>query len=136
VDLRLQDEIFAHTEDVATWHAAAKGEKVDWAALYKNYNSTLDTPGNCCWRELLEAFPDALLLHSKLKPERWYESTLETVYTTSTQYPLLHQLFVPWTRLWTDMLNIFVWQGVFGGRFLDKEYAISVYNQREKDVSH
>lgn len=38
-------EFFVHPEQVSPWHAAARGEAVDWAALLAGYDAVVDWPG-------------------------------------------------------------------------------------------
>jgi hypothetical protein len=73
-------EVFGHPESVPTWHAAARGESVDWADLLADYAAIVDWPGGAFWPELSEAFPDAVVLLSTRDPERWYESARATIF--------------------------------------------------------
>jgi hypothetical protein len=38
-------EVFAKPEHVGLWHAAARGEPVNWEALFRGYQATVDCPG-------------------------------------------------------------------------------------------
>src|SRR5215204_510084 len=73
-------EVFEHPESVPTWHAAARGEAVDWSALLADYTATVDWPGAAFWPELTEEFPDAVVLLSTRDPARWYESARSTIF--------------------------------------------------------
>jgi len=73
-------EIFVHPEQVPAWHAAARGEAVDWPALLADYAAVVDWPGASFWPELTEAFPDALVLISNRDPQAWYESARNTIF--------------------------------------------------------
>ena len=53
-------EVFVHPEHVAVWHAAARGEPVDWHALFAGYAAAVDWPVGSFWPEVSAAFPDAL----------------------------------------------------------------------------
>lgn len=61
------------------WEKAAQGE-ADWDALYAGYNSAVDWPTASFWRELSEAYPDALFVISNRSAESWYESFSETIH--------------------------------------------------------
>ena len=39
----------------------------------------VDYPGCKFWRELIDYYPDAKVLHSIRDPERWFESTQATI---------------------------------------------------------
>jgi Sulfotransferase domain len=129
-------EVFKNPQHMSVWYAAAKGEQVDWLAFFEGWEATVDAPGSSVWRQLLTAFPDALVLHSVLPPERWYNSFFETVWThTPTMYPRWVQALVPWTRKMTYMQQKLMLEDDFQGRFADREYAISVFNKRIEEVS-
>jgi Sulfotransferase domain len=129
-------EVFKHPQHMSVWYAAAEGEKVDWVAFFEGWEATVDAPGSSVWRELLTAFPDALVLHSVLPPERWYSSFFQTVWThTPIMYPKWVQALVPWTRKMTYMQQKLMFEDDFHGRFADHEYAISVFNKRIEQVS-
>ena len=75
-------EVFGHPEHVAVWHAAARGEKVDWNALMSGYVAAVDWPAGAFWPELSEAYPDALILHSTRDAEGWWKSASNTIFPT------------------------------------------------------
>eukprot|EP00953_Heterococcus_sp_UTEX-ZZ885_P005615 3497-Heterococcus_DN1.PRE.2 len=131
-------ELLKRPEQLPVWCAAVKGEKVDWVAFFDGWESCVDAPGCCVWRELVTALPEALVLHSVLPPERWYESMYNTIYSSfviKPMYPAWLQLMVPKAKRMTDMANSRIWQGMFDERFSDREYAISVYNKHTEEVS-
>src|SRR5262245_32363923 len=71
-------EINSLPEDVPLWTKAAKGEKVDFAAILEGWESAVDWPVCSFYRELMEIYPDAKVLLSVRDPESWYESVLDT----------------------------------------------------------
>ena len=42
--------------------AAARGEKIKWAQLFKGYQSSLDFPACLFWKEQMQAFPKAKVI--------------------------------------------------------------------------
>jgi hypothetical protein len=46
-------EVFANPGHVQVWDAAARGEPVDWGALFRGYQATVDWPGCNFYREYL-----------------------------------------------------------------------------------
>ncbi|TMK98014.1 MAG: sulfotransferase family protein [Actinobacteria bacterium] len=79
-------EVAAHPADAARWHAAVRGERVDWDALLAGYAATVDWPASAFWRELLEANPRALvLLSTREHAEQWWESAARTIIPTVSQ---------------------------------------------------
>src|SRR3954463_2967084 len=57
-------EVFEHLDHVPIWHAAIRGEAVDWSSVLDGYLAIVDWPGAACWRSLAAAHPDAVVLLS------------------------------------------------------------------------
>jgi hypothetical protein len=73
-------EVFERPRSVPLWHAAARGEAIDWGALMSEFSATVDWPGAAFWRELAEANPDAIvLLSTRATPEQWWASMERTI---------------------------------------------------------
>ncbi|MGH6890405.1 MAG: sulfotransferase family protein [Rhizomicrobium sp.] len=73
-------EVFKHPEHVASWHRAMLGEEPDWNRLFEGYAAAVDWPAAACWPELMQAFPEALVLLSVRDPQAWWESANETIF--------------------------------------------------------
>lgn len=73
------EEVMKHPEQIPLWHAAGRGEKVDWEKLLAGYRSTVDWPSAQFWAELARAFPKAKVVLGVRDPERWYESFSNTI---------------------------------------------------------
>ncbi|HYF46094.1 MAG TPA: sulfotransferase, partial [Acidimicrobiales bacterium] len=73
-------ELMAHPEQIPTWHAAVRGEAVEWPTFLDDYGAIVDWPGAAFWRELVEAFPDAVVLLSTREPHAWYDSARSTIF--------------------------------------------------------
>ncbi|QIN78588.1 sulfotransferase family protein [Rubrobacter marinus] len=126
-------------EHVEAWTAAARGETVDWRSLLEGYRSALDWPAASFYEELAEAYPEARVILTVRDPDRWYESTLNTIYgVPKTPYasPVLSflRLVAPKTRHATRMTEGVIWDGAFSGRFEDREHAIGVYERHIEEV--
>ena len=76
-------EVFEHTESIPLWIEAGAG-RADWDAIYGPYAATVDFPGSKFWRELAEFYPHAKVLHSVRDPEKWFESTQETIFSPNS----------------------------------------------------
>ena len=80
------------------------GLQHDWSQVYSKYTATVDNPGCCVWRELVQTYPDAkviLTLHPR-GPEAWYESTIDTIFFTESmwQFKVLELLTPFRTKTW------------------------------------
>ena len=83
------------------------------------------------------------MLLSVRDPERWYESAYETIYRMSSpdgeerRRALLDTLppeVADQMRAAGPFIDELIWQGAFGGRFADREYAIGVFNAHNEAV--
>lgn len=115
----------------------SEGEQHDWNTVFANYTATVDYPGCCAWRELHAAYPDAkvlLSLHPK-GAETWYQSVMDTIYFTETQWQFkLLAVFVPFLRKLRTMNHKLVWQGMHQGNMPNKAAAIQRYNDHIAEV--
>lgn len=73
-------EVFAHPEHVPLWHAAARGEAVDWEAIFAGYRAGVDWPQGSLWEEIAAAFPDAIILLSLRDTDAWWRSASATIF--------------------------------------------------------
>ncbi|MFQ5698703.1 MAG: sulfotransferase family protein [Myxococcota bacterium] len=125
-------EVMAHPEHSPLWSAAGDGEPVDWDTLFEGYRAAVDWPACRFWRELAQAFPAARIVLSVREPERWYESARATIFQ-AMQLPLPPEA-PEWVRAQRDMARKLVLEQTFGGRFEDRDHAIAVYQQHNRDV--
>ena len=74
-------EVFNHPDHVPMWHAAAVGDPPDWDRLFDGYVAGVDWPVGAFWRELMAAYPDALVLLSTRKDAAtWFRSGSDTIF--------------------------------------------------------
>jgi len=128
------EEVLKTPAHVPTWNDHANGKPVDWHRLFAGYHSAVDFPASIAYRELVEVFPEAKVIHTVRDPDRWYESTLETIYQGSTLAPGWLKRVAPRTREWADMADNLIWDGLFEGRFEDREFAINKFNSWTEEV--
>jgi len=70
-----------HLDHVPHWHEAVRGNEPDWGYIFGDYAATVDWPGGAFWRELSEAYPDALILLSKREStDAWFRSADQTIF--------------------------------------------------------
>ncbi|RFU41864.1 sulfotransferase family protein [Actinomadura logoneensis] len=117
--------------EIRLWRAAANGGTVDWDEVYRGYRSTVDWPGARFWRELAGHFPEAKVILGVRDPDSWYESALGTIYraavdTSSAASSVLTEM--------REMSREVVWDGLFDGRFADREHALRVFEEHMVDV--
>lgn len=127
------EEVLRHPAEGREWVRIARGGTPDWAQLMARYGSCVDFPASIVWKQLLEAFPDAKVLHTVRDPERWYDSTRSTIFRSG-------DFITGWVRAATpagypvEIARRMVWDGLFDGRFEDRAHAIAVYERWTTDV--
>lgn len=73
-------EVGAHPEEVPFWHAAIRGEIVDYRTVLDGYTAIVDYPGAAVWHQLADAFPEApVLLSTRASAEQWWQSASATI---------------------------------------------------------
>lgn len=127
-------EVLKRPSHIRAWHDVGNDRPVDWHRLFADFSSTVDFPASVVYRDLLTAFPEAKVIHTVRDPERWYASTHETIYRARTMFPRWLVASVPIIRTWLEMSDALVWQGLFDGRFEDRDHAIAVYERHTAEV--
>jgi hypothetical protein len=124
--------LFEDPEQIPMWQAASRGEPVDWAQVYAKYRSTVDWPGARFWREIADAFPEAKVVLTVRDPESWFESAAGSIHAAALAPPPADADEVYFGL--RDMALEVVWDGVFDGRFTDKEHALKVVAEHDAAV--
>jgi len=76
-------EVFGDDDAVATWSRAVDGDLPDWHAFFADYRATVDWPAAAFWREISDAYPDALVLLSTRDADGWWKSANDTIFQVS-----------------------------------------------------
>jgi hypothetical protein len=134
--------VMDHPDRLVLWQAAAAGEPVDWQAVYAGYQSSVDWPGAAFWRQLTTAFPEAKIILTIRDADGWYQSVSKTIYPmfgSDSGGPVDElvteaRAVVPGFDVFTAFHRQVIWDGLFAGRFADREYAIDVYTKHNADV--
>lgn len=128
-------DIVSDEQRLRQWESVVcDGERPDWNALFDGCRSAVDGPCAVYYEQLAEAFPDAKVILTVRDAESWWRSTYDTLYQfvlRSAEHPPApgsHQ-----ARL-LRVTSAMVWDGLFGGRFTDQEYAMEAYRRHNEDV--
>ena len=118
-------EVIGDPEQPPFWTARAAGEMVDWHDVFARYTAQVDFPGAAVWPELVDAFPEAKVIHTERPEDDWWASYSMTIgkfwmhYRTLPVPPELVDLFATMEKLLAT--------GVFGGA--DRETCIAAYRR-------
>jgi hypothetical protein len=78
-------EVFPRPAHFGLWTAAARGEDVDWDALFDGFGAAVDWPSAAFWKELSEVYPDSIiLLSTRDSAEAWWKSASETIFRVAS----------------------------------------------------
>ncbi|MBK8958473.1 MAG: sulfotransferase family protein [Proteobacteria bacterium] len=117
-------EVREHPEHIPLWHAAARGEALDWQGLLGGYQAAVDWPASAFWPEISAAFPDAIILLSTRSAESWWKSASETIFPATLSAP---------DSAWRRMID-----AMFANRFTtaidDKDASIAAFEAHNRKV--
>src|SRR5579871_2577759 len=118
-------EVFQHPEQVPSWNAAAHGKMPDWNQLFEGYAAAVDWPAAAFWPELMEAFPDALVVLSIRDTRAWWESAHETIFNAIPHSPPNSE--------WFDMIQTLL-STRFTGAITDAEACMAAFDRHNAQV--
>jgi hypothetical protein len=116
-------EVTAHPEQKRLWRAMVAGAAPDWDRLFEGYASCVDLPSAWYWRTLIDVYPDAKVVLTLRDSESWWKS-----FEHIAREVVIHSDD-------PESLGVtLVANQVFGGRPLDREHAIAVYETHNAAV--
>jgi hypothetical protein len=134
-------ELLENPQQVHYWEDANQGKPIDWNSLFQGYQAIVDFPGYRHYKELVHYYPDAKVLLSVRDPEKWYESTYNTIYQAkpSLGQNILMGFKLPFSPRLQQLVRVFkmgnkVWEKDFSGRFEDKAFALEVFHRHNEEV--
>jgi hypothetical protein len=128
-------DVISSEERLRQWeNIVCDGQPPDWEVVFDGYTSAVDGPCAIYYRQIMEAFPQAKVILTVRDAERWYQSTYDTLYQFALRNredpagPGSRQ-----SRLYR-VTNTMVWDGLFAGRFTDKDHATEVFRRRNQEI--
>jgi predicted naringenin-chalcone synthase len=118
-------------ESASHWARIANGEQIDWREAFESWGSTVDWLGARFYPEMLAAWPQAKVILSVRDPQAWYESCYASLHATRDMpaaqagggaSPVLRAV------------DSAIWEGLFEGRFDEREWAIEVFERHRMEV--
>ena len=124
-------EVRDKPELLPDWEAAARGEKVNWDSVFRNYRSQVDWPGARYWWELARHFPKAKVILSVRDPDAWFDSVQATIVPflgARGKHPAPHVNAI------AEMGHHTVSVQIFDDRLSDRDHAIRIFRQHIAEV--
>lgn len=125
------EEIFRNGQHRKQWSQFALGEiEMDWETLFADYAATVDFPSCAYYRELTEAFPDALVILSVRDLDSWANS-----WTGLWLYLRFFRLlrWIPWVGQIVNILDHIIRDRTFHGD-MSREGVIATHKMHLKTV--
>jgi hypothetical protein len=98
-------EVFAQPDSVPLWMQAGTG-KADWDAIFGAFHAVVDYPGALFWREMAAHYPNAKIVHSVRDPDRWFESTQETIFAARSPGMMPPAPFKPFFEMIYEKIGV------------------------------
>jgi hypothetical protein len=120
-------ELFADPSRVPGWLAAADGHP-DWEAVFNGFPATTDYPACSFWRELAAACPQAKVILTVRDPDKWFESTQETIFSEPMSERIRN----------SPMKSFFektVWKA-FGDKIHDRAFMTAEFKRHNAEVQN
>ena len=127
-------EVMPRAEQVNWFKRAGAGEEVDWDVVFDDFQAACDWPSAKFHKELAAKYPDAKIVLSVRDANKWYDSTLSTIFAATESIPRWLRWLSPRMRAIHEMVTRVVWEGEFNGRFTDEAYAKQVFLQHIEEV--
>lgn len=118
-------EVFMHPDSVPLWVAAGDG-KPDWDAIFDGYTSMVDHPGCQYWRQLIDHYPDAKVLHTVRDADKWFDSTQATIFSLDS--PAMQPMGGPMKDFFDDV------HGWYGGDIHDRAFMVDFFARHTAEV--
>jgi hypothetical protein len=100
--------VLADLDQVNLWMAALNGQP-RWDEVFAGFQSTVDWPGGYFYEELMEVYPEALVLLSVRDPQTWAKSACDTVWSVRHGESLMRLLSSAWGEVdpqWRGFLEM------------------------------
>jgi hypothetical protein len=135
-------ELLNHPEQIVYFEKAERGEPVEWDELFKGYRSACDFPIIQYYKQILEKYPDAKVVHTTRDPEAWYKSMSETIFwvTQPSLGRMIKMIFsLPFSSTLRKRFRVLRFNGtmvskIFGKDVKDKTKIINFFNEYNREV--
>jgi hypothetical protein len=125
------EEVMKHPEEIPQWHAAGRGEPVDWNGLLAGYGAAVDWPSAQFWRELATHWPKAKVILTVRDTESWYRSIAGTILVLMARRAEAPN---PTVRAILDMTDDVIAKRAFAGRLDDADHVKRSFERHNAEV--
>jgi hypothetical protein len=134
--------VLGDLDQVELWMDTLAG-KAQWDEIFAGFQSTVDWPGGFFYEELMDVYPDALVLLSVRDPQRWAKSAHDTIWSVRHGESLMRLLSSAWGEVDTkwarflEMVDALLWtgKGTFAGAHASEQQlaaGMEAFNEQVK----
>lgn len=121
-------EVFGRTDDAGVWRRAFDGDPPDWRVFLDDFRAVVDWPAVSFWREMSDAFPDALVLLSVRDTDAWWASANGTIFDVMRHGAPSDPAMLEWWEMTQRMM------AAFSPDWTDRATATAAYERHNDDV--
>ena len=122
-------ETFGRPDDIPVWHRAVNGDLPNWRTFLADYAAAVDWPVAAFWREIGDAFPDAIVLLSTRDVDAWWTSASNTIFKIVGNEVAAEEITGAQQSMAADMLT-----KRFTPRWMEEDEAKRAFEQHNADV--
>lgn len=115
----------------ALWGRALAGDTIDWRTLFQGYSSAVEWPAVSFLPALLDEFVECQVVLTLRDSESWWESASATIFP-ALEATAFHP--DPDSRARGELKRALILHGMFDGKYMDRDHAISVYESHIESV--
>ena len=121
-------EVITHPSHIKLWYDISRGgEYPNWNRLFSEFNSAVDFPVSLFYEQLINQFTDAKFILTLREFDKWYISTVNTIYKVPNILPDWFKMVVYPIRMFIAMQVNLIWVGLFKNKFSDRESTKLIY---------
>jgi hypothetical protein len=119
------------TADSDVFVEAWNGKDVDWNRAYGKFNAAIDWPTSTFYKQLMELYPDAKVIHTTRDPQKWYKSVMNTIrpVADTMNKPGMPPHIIKAQNMTTDV----IWAGELKGA-TDEETMVQMFKDHDEEV--
>ncbi len=122
-------------EHIGLWKAALDGDLPDWNDLFAGCQAAVGWPTAAFWADLIDAYPDAVVLLSVRPTAQWWRSTRNTIFEVLQSLELSIQEEQPvHPRIAAQQMAAAVLRARFSQNFGDERAACEAYERHNETV--
>ncbi|KAI9280864.1 P-loop containing nucleoside triphosphate hydrolase protein [Umbelopsis sp. AD052] len=119
------------TADSDVFVEAWEGKEVDWNRAFDKFNAAVDWPAATFYKQLMEVYPDAKVIHTTRDPEKWYKSLINTVMPVSDV--TANANMPPAMVKRQEFVKKVMWDGELKGA-KDQETLVQMFKEHDEEV--